>query len=628
MASGIDKARRQAGKLRQQIREYNYHYYVLDDPLVPDAEYDRLFRQLLELESQYPQLRTDDSPTTRVGAEPLSEFATVSHEVPMLSLANAMDDDEAIAFDRRLRQILNVDDIEYNVEPKLDGLAISILYEQGRLVRAATRGDGRTGEDVTANVRTIDSIPLRLRGARVPELLDVRGEVYMPRLGFDRLNRRQREKGEKTFANPRNAAAGSLRQLDPRVTAERPLDMFFYAIGRCSGIELAGTQSGRLDQLRDWGLRICPESEVVQGIDACIEYKRRIGERRDSLPYDIDGVVYKVNDIGLQEEAGFISRAPRWAIAHKFPPQEEITVVEAIDVQVGRTGAITPVARLKPVFVGGVTVTNATLHNHAEIERLDIRVGDSVIVRRAGDVIPEIVSVIRDRRPRGARPYEFPTRCPVCGSDIVYDDGGIIARCSGGLYCKAQRKESIKHFASRRAMDIGGLGDKLVEQLVEAGLVDDVADLYDLTREQLESLERMGEKSADNLLRAIERSKNTTLPRFLFALGIPQVGEATAMTLARHFASLQAIEAASPEALQEVEDIGPVVADNIHTFLRQGHNREIIDRLLKAGIHWPKMERILGDQPLAGKSFVLTGTLSGMTRNEARAALQAKGFAV
>lgn len=623
-----DKVRQLADQLRQQIREHNYRYYVLDDPVVPDAEYDRLFRRLHDLEAAHPELQTPDSPTSRVGDAPLSSFTTVAHEIPMLSLSNAMDDDEARNFNKRLCQMLEVDSIEYNVEPKLDGLAISILYEKGQLIRAATRGDGRTGEDVTQNVRTIGSIPLRLRGNGIPDVLEARGEVFIPKKGFDELNRTQLAQGEKQFANPRNAAAGSLRQLDPRITAARPLDMFFYAIGRLEGMELAESQSDRLAQLREWGLRVCPDIDVVDGIDACIHYKESLGKRRDALPYEIDGVVYKVNSISQQESAGFVSRAPRWAIAHKFPPQEEMTVVRAIEVQVGRTGAITPVARLEPVFVGGVTVTNATLHNHAEIERLDIRAGDSVIVRRAGDVIPEVVSVYKQRRPENTKPYEFPNHCPVCGSDIVYDDGAVIGRCAGGLFCQAQRKESIKHFASRRALDIEGLGNKLVEQLVDAGLIDDVGDIYSLEQSQVSGLDRMAEKSAGNLIEAIAGSRETSLPRFLYGLGIPQVGESTAAALAQYFGTLQAVESASLEKLQAVEDIGPIVADNIYTFFRQDHNREIIDKLIKAGLRWPEIEAKRGDLQLEGKVFVLTGSLSDMSRNDAKVALQALGAKV
>jgi DNA ligase (NAD+) len=623
-----NKARQQAEQLRQQLSEHNYRYYVLDDPTVPDAEYDRLFRQLQDLESTYPELQSPDSPTSRIGDAPLSSFTTVAHAVPMLSLSNAMDDDEARNFDKRLRQMLEVETIEYNVEPKLDGLAISILYEQGHLVRAATRGDGRTGEDVTQNVRTIGSIPLQLRGNDIPDVLEARGEVFIPTQGFEELNRAQLAQGEKQFANPRNAAAGSLRQLNSRITASRPLDMFFYAIGRVEGAELADRQSGRLKQMREWGLRVCPDIDVVEGIDACIDYKERLGKRRTALPYEIDGVVYKVNQMAQQESAGFVSRAPRWAIAHKFPPQEEMTVVKAIEVQVGRTGAITPVARLEPVFVGGVTVTNATLHNAAEIERLDIRAGDSVIVRRAGDVIPEIVSVIKERRPENSKPYAFPHNCPVCGSDVVYDDGGAIGRCSGGLFCQAQRKESIKHFVSRKALDIDGLGEKLVEQLVDAGLIDDVGDIYSLEQGQVSGLDRMADKSADNLIDAITSSRETSLPRFLYALGIPQVGESTAAALAQYFGTLQAVESALLDELISVEDIGPIVAENIHTFFRQDHNQEIIEKLIKAGLQWPDMEAKRDDLPLEGKVFVLTGSLSDMSRNDAKVALQALGAKV
>jgi DNA ligase (NAD+) len=618
---------RQAKQLREQIQEHNYRYYVLDDPVIPDAEYDRLFRQLQVLEQQYPELVTADSPTTRIGGEALSAFSEVTHTVPMLSLANAMDDDEAMAFDRRNRERLGIDKVEYNVEPKLDGLAISIRYQDGVLQQAATRGDGTTGEDVTLNVRTIHSVPLRLRGSDIPPLLEVRGEVFMPLDGFARLNNKQREVGAKTFANPRNAAAGSLRQLDPRETASRPLDMFCYAIGRAEGVELAPTQSGRLEQMRGWGLRICPEVGVVQGIEACIGYMRQLGKRRDQLPYEIDGVVYKVNRIAEQEQLGQVSRAPRWAIAHKYPPQEEMTVVESIDVQVGRTGAVTPVARLRPIFVGGVTVTNATLHNKAEIERLDVRIGDSVIVRRAGDVIPDIVSVYLARRPDGTRPFRFPQQCPVCQSDIVYEDGGVIARCSGGLFCQAQRKQSIKHFASRKAMDIEGLGDRLVEQLVDQELISDVGDIYHLEKDQLASLERMADRSASKLVLAIDRSKQTTLARFLYAIGIPQVGETTAASLANHFTTLQAIEAADVDALQEVPDIGPVVADNIHTFFDQPHNRQVIEKLLKAGVSWPQPDSRDRPKPLAGKTFVLTGTLS-QPRMEIKNRLQGLGARV
>ncbi len=624
-------------QLRQSLRKYDHHYYVLDDPLVPDAEYDRVFRQLLALEEQYPQYLTPDSPTQRVGGKPLSHFESVQHEMPMLSLANAMDEDEARDFDRRIRQKLEKPGpenqagflVEYNVEPKLDGLAISLLYKQGVLVRAATRGDGQTGEDVTQNVRTIDSIPLRLLSDNPPELLEVRGEVYMPKAGFEELNRKQKNEGKKPFANPRNAAAGSLRQLDPAISASRPLDMFCYAVGKVDGIDLPDSQSGRLAALKKIGLRICPESDVVQGIDACLAYMQDIGNKRATLAYEIDGVVYKVNSIKQQQTLGFVSRAPRWAIAHKFPAQEEMTVLEAIDVQVGRTGALTPVARLKPVFVGGVTVNNASLHNAAEIKRLDVRVGDTVIVHRAGDVIPKVTGVVLDRRPENTLAFDFPAICPVCGSDVVVDEGGVIERCSGGLFCDAQRKQSIKHFVSRNAMDIDGLGDKLVDLLVDKGLIHDVGDIYGLQFEALQNLERMAEKSANNLLKAIEKSKQTSLARFLYALGIPQVGETTAGILANHFRTLENIESASSEELQSLEDIGPIVAQDVMVFFKQSHNLEVIRKLVNAGVHWPAIEKLeQPDSEIKGKIFVLTGTLRLFTRNDAKRALQAKGAKV
>jgi DNA ligase (NAD+) len=624
-------------QLRKSLRKYDHHYYVLDDPLVPDAEYDRVFRQLLALEEQYPQYLTPDSPTQRVGGKPLSHFESVQHEMPMLSLANAMDEDEARDFDRRIRQKLDTASaedkdefvVEYNVEPKLDGLAISLLYKQGVLIRAATRGDGQTGEDVTQNARTIDSIPLRLLCDNPPAILEVRGEVYMPKAGFEQLNEQQQKEGKKPFANPRNAAAGSLRQLDPAISASRPLDMFCYAVGKVDGIDLPDSQSGRLAALKKLGLRICPESDVVLGIDACIAYMQDIGNKRVSLPYEIDGVVYKVNSIKQQQTLGFVSRAPRWAIAHKFPAQEEMTVLEAIDVQVGRTGALTPVARLKPIFVGGVTVNNASLHNAAEIKRLDVRVGDTVIVHRAGDVIPKVTGVVLERRPVDAVVFDFPDVCPVCGSDVVTDEGGVIERCSGGLFCDAQRKQSIKHFVSRNAMDIDGLGDKLVDLLVDEGLIHDVGDIYGLQFEDLKNLERMAEKSANNLLNAIEKSKQTSLPRFLYALGIPQVGETTAGILANHFTTLGKIESASSEELQSLEDVGPVVAQDVMVFFKQSHNLEVIRKLVNAGVHWPAIEKL--EQPyseIKGKIFVLTGTLTLFTRNDAKRALQEKGAKV
>jgi len=627
--SGFDDVRRRIEALRELVTYHNYRYYALDSPEVPDAEYDRLFQELQSLEQAHPELITPDSPTQRVGAESLSKFEKVVHEIPMLSLSNAFSEEEIGNFHRRVTERLETDTIEYTAEPKVDGLAISLLYEDGVLTRAATRGDGVTGENVTHNVRTIPSVPLRLIGKEYPGVLEVRGEVFMPKARFEELNENQREKGEKVFVNPRNAAAGSLRQLDPRVTAARPLEMFCYALGRVQDEGFPDTQYDILMRLRRLGMRVCAETRKVDGLPGCLEYYHRLLEKRQSLPYEIDGVVYKVNKISQQDALGSISRAPRWAVAHKFPAQEELTVVEAIDVQVGRTGAVTPVARLKPVYVGGVTVTNATLHNRDEIGRLDIRVGDSVVVRRAGDVIPEVVSVVKDRRPHRAKKYKFPTRCPVCGSEIVYEGDGVIARCSGGLFCSAQRKQSIQHFVSRRAMDIDGLGEKLVEQLVDRGRVNDVSDIYALSKAQLADLERMAEKSAQNLLDAIDKSRRTTLPRFLFALGIPQVGESTALVLANHFGELGAIRAASKEKLEQVPDIGPVVAENIYTFFRQTHNKDVLKKLLRRKLHWPAIKpRKVGPAPLAGKTFVLTGTLSAMTRDEAKARLQGLGAKV
>lgn len=625
-----DSIVRRIEALRREIREHNYRYYVLDDPSVPDAEYDRLMRELETLEAAHPELVTPDSPTQRVGAEPADRFGEVRHVIPMLSLANAFSEDDLNAFYKRIRDRLGTDDdIEFAAEPKLDGLAVSLLYEDGKLVRGATRGDGVTGEDITQNIRTIKTIPLALHGEDWPQVLEVRGEVYMPRKGFEALNARARERGEKTFVNPRNAAAGSLRQLDPRITAERPLAMFCYGVGKVEGAALPDRQSAILERLQDWGLRVCPERDVVTGPAGCLDYYRRIGAQRDRLPYEIDGVVYKVNRIDLQEDLGFVSRAPRWAIAHKFPAQEEITLLRDVEFQVGRTGALTPVARLEPVFVGGVTVSNATLHNMDEIERKDVHIGDTVIVRRAGDVIPEVVGVVAERRPKDARPVRLPAVCPVCGSEVVRAEGEAVARCSGGLYCAAQRKEAIKHYASRRAMDIEGLGDKLVDQLVEAGLVDHVDDLYRLTPAQVASLERMGEKSAQNLIEAIDRSRQTTLERFIFALGIREVGEATARALALHFGDLAPLMQADEEALQQVPDVGPIVARHVVSFFHQPHNREVIDRLLAAGIEWEAIEVTpAGEQPLAGRTYVLTGTLESMTRDEAKARLMALGAKV
>jgi len=624
-----EKIQKLAAKLREQLQHHNYRYYVLDDPEVPDAEYDRLFSDLQKLESKHPSLITADSPTQRVGAEPLPSFEEVEHALPMLSLGNAFSDEEVENFGKRITDRLSVTDIQFVAEPKLDGLAISLLYEDGSLVRAATRGDGVTGENVTQNVRTIHSVPLHLVGDHYPRLLEVRGEVYMPKAGFEKLNDRQKRAGEKTFANPRNAAAGSLRQLDSKITATRPLDIYCYGIGQMDGIKMPGLHSEMLDCIKSWGLRVCPEIKIVNGMDECLAYYRHIGELRNRLPYEIDGVVYKINNIDQQETLGFVSRAPRWAIAHKFPAQEELTELLAIDVQVGRTGAITPVARLEPVEVGGVTVTNATLHNQDEIERMDVRVGDTVVVYRAGDVIPKVASVVKSRRPKKTRKYKMPTHCPECGSDIVRVEGEAIMRCSGGLFCPAQRKEAIKHFASRRAMDIEGLGDKLVDQLVDAGLVNDVADLYTLKLEELAELDRMAEKSAKNLIDALKSSKSTSLAKFIYSLGIREVGEATALNLANHFGTLKLVQSASTEKLLQVPDVGPVVASNIVTFFHQEHNLDVIKKLQKAKVSWPDVEVIDTETlPMADKVVVLTGTLTKMTRNNAKEKLQQLGAKV
>lgn len=617
--------------LRKEINYHNRQYYVFDEPEIPDVAYDRLLRELQQLESQYPQLISPDSPTQRVGDKPLDGFEEVVHRLPMLSLDNAFGEEEMGEFERRIRDRLKLDvdqAIRYLAEPKLDGLAVNLRYQQGRLVQAATRGDGSRGEDVTSNVRTIKAIPLSLQGDDWPEVLEVRGEVFMPHEGFEALNKRAREKGEKGFVNPRNAAAGSLRQLDPRLTAQRPLSFYTYGLGEVVPASIADEQSTSIRRLRQWGLPISPLHEVVTGMEGCIDYFQRILRQRDTLPYDIDGVVFKVDDLQLQQQLGFVSRAPRWAIAYKFPAQEEMTQVETIEFQVGRTGAVTPVARLSPVFVGGVTVSNATLHNMDEVMRKDVRPGDTVIVRRAGDVIPEVVSVVMDRRQDNAQSVIMPTTCPVCAADIIKPEGEAVARCSGGLYCPAQRKEALKHFASRKAMDIEGLGDKLVDQLVEQALVDTPADLFRLTLEQLSALERMAEKSAQNLLQALEKSKSTTLGRFLFALGIREVGEATAQSLAHQFATLDAIEQADEETLQETPDVGPIVAARIHSFFRQSHNREVIEQLLEAGIHWPAIEAQTADyQPLSGKTVVITGTLS-KPRDEIKQVLQRLGAKV
>ena len=614
--------------LRELIEHHNHRYYVLDDPEVPDIEYDRLLRELQDLEARYPDLITSSSPTQRVGARPLAKFAEAHHELPMLSLDNAFSEAELRAFDQRACDRLDIEQAEYVAEPKLDGLAVSLLYDQGELIRAATRGDGTTGEDITQNARTIDSIPLRLIGKDWPKQLEVRGEVFMPRAGLEQLNARAREKGEKTFANPRNAAAGSLRQLDPKITATRPLEIYCYSVG-VSSHALPSKHYEMLQKLKGWGLRVSPLVKQVMGVGACLQYYKDIGKQRPTLSYDIDGVVYKIDQIDQQKTLGFVARAPRWAIAHKFPAEEALTVLTDVEFQVGRTGALTPVARLEPVVVGGVTVSNATLHNMDEVERKDVRIGDTVIVRRAGDVIPEVVSAVMTKRPESARKIKMPKQCPICGSIVQRLEDEAAARCTGGLFCSAQRKEAIKHFVSRRALDIEGLGEKLVDQLVDNGLVEHVDDIYKLNLEQLAGLERMAEKSASNLLQALEKSKATTLARFIYALGIREVGEATARSLAMHFGSLQTIAEANEEALLDVPDIGPIVAAHLQAFFQEPHNREITQNLQKAGVHWeeglPEIKKAL---PLQGQTFVLTGTLVGIKRDEAKARLQALGAKV
>lgn len=619
----------QVEKLRADLNEHNYRYYVLDDPIISDSEYDHLFKELQRLEQEYPELINASSPTQRVGSKPLSVFPEVQHEIAMLSLDNAFSDEDIAAFDQRVRDRLGVShDIEYSCEPKMDGLAVSICYENGQLVQAATRGDGATGEDITQNIRTIQTVPLVLRGDDYPDILEVRGEVYMPKKGFLELNARATAKGEKIFVNPRNAAAGSLRQLDPRITASRPLMIFCYGVGAVSGKKMPETHSGILASLSKWGLRISSDIKVVRGIKGCLDYYKQMGDKRDQLPYEIDGVVYKVNSLTEQNKLGFVSRAPRWAVAHKFPAEEVMTTVEAVEFQVGRTGALTPVARLRPVFVHGVTVSNATLHNMDEVKRKDVHIGDTVIVRRAGDVIPEVVSVVPQHRPKEAKTIRLPAKCPACHSHVEHIEGEAVARCSGGLVCPAQRKEAIKHFASRRAMDIEGLGDKIIDQLVNTNLVETVADLYSLKLEQLANLERMAEKSAQNILDALDKSKKTTLARFLYALGIRDVGEATAKQLANHFGDLPALYSAIEESLQEITDIGPIVAGHIVAFFAEKHNQKVIKQLQAAGVQWEKVKITAKALPLAGKTFVLTGTLQHFTREEAKEKLESLGAKV
>ncbi len=617
----------QIAELVKLLNDYSYAYHIQDSPVVPDSEYDRRYKELQELEAKHPDLVPSDSPTKRVGEKPNNGFVTVPHTLPMLSLDNAFDDDSLSDFDERIGKLLSikqidVKQIEYCCEPKLDGLAISLRYESGILVRGLTRGDGLSGEDITSNIKTLKSIPLTLRTEEPPAVVEVRGEIYMPTEGFERLNAMAIEKGEKVFVNPRNAAAGSLRQLDPKITATRPLVLCVYSIGYIEGGEIEDSHYDSLSLLNDWGFRVNPLMEKVQGIDACIEYYSKLEAIRNELPYDIDGIVYKVNSIEKQKSLGFVARAPRWAIARKFPAQEEMTQIEGIDFQVGRTGAITPVARLKPVFVGGVTVSNATLHNKDEIARLQVQVKDFVVIRRAGDVIPQIVQVVEDRRPDEAYDVVFPEHCPVCGSDTEQVSGEATVRCTGGLVCPAQRKESLKHFVSRKAMDIDGLGDKLIEQLVEMQLVLSPADIFLLRNKKLDllKLERMGKKSIENLLEAIEKAKNTQFNRFIYSLGIREVGEATARTLASYFKTLPALMSANEEELINVGDVGPIVAQHIRIFFQQENNLETISALLNAGVVWEEAStnNEASELPLIGKTYVVTGSLSQMTRDEVK----------
>jgi DNA ligase (NAD+) len=630
MTSIPEKVIEEHSRLVEVINGYNYQYYVLDNPSVTDSEYDRLIKRIISIETNYPECITQESPTQRVGGEPLSSFTQIKHSVPMLSLDNAFTDTELIDFDRRVKERLNsLSDIEFVCEPKLDGTAVSILYRQGHLAYAATRGDGSTGEDITANVRTIRSVPIKLRGSHIPDVLEVRGEIFMPRNGFEDFNKKASLNGDKPFVNPRNAAAGSLRQLDPKITASRPLDICAYSVGQLEGKAKPTSHKSMLESLSLWGFKINPFVEVVEGIASCIDYYEKMANKRDNLPYDIDGIVFKVNDLSLQQRLGFVAKAPRWAIARKFPAQEEMTRLIGVEFQVGRTGAITPVARLEPVFVGGVTVSNSSLHNGDEIKRLGVRIGDTVIIRRAGDVIPQISKVVFERRPPEARKIIFPERCPVCLSAVQKSDGEAVARCSGGLFCGAQIKEAIKHFASRKAMDIDGLGDKLVDLLVEKSVIFSVADLYDISLEKLIVLERMGEKSARNLIGAIERSKNTTLAKFLYALGIREVGEATANTLAINFGSIEKISQASSDDLEDIDDIGPIVAGHIVNFFKNPDNVSIISALYEAGVSWKDVDlENIKESPLADQTWVLTGGLESMSRAEAKDILQSLGAKV
>ncbi|KJG25892.1 NAD-dependent DNA ligase LigA [Photobacterium angustum] len=617
--------------LRQQLDYHGHRYYVEDNPEIPDAEYDRMMQQLLKIEAEHPEWVTVDSPSQRVGGAALEGFTQVKHEIAMLSLDNAFNDDDLRAFQKRLQDRLRSGaTLSYCCEPKLDGLAVSLMYENGVLVQAATRGDGATGENITHNVRTIRAIPLKLQGDDWPERLEVRGEVFMPKKGFEELNAKALKKGDKAFANPRNAAAGSLRQLDPKITATRPLSFYAYAVGVVEGRELADTQYERLCQLKAWGLPMCSEIRKVDSIEEVIAYHQSIGEKRQSLGYEIDGVVIKVDDVDTQQQLGFVARAPRWAIAYKFPAQEEMTTLNNVEFQVGRTGAITPVAKLEPVFVGGVTVSNATLHNADEVARLGVMIGDTVIIRRAGDVIPQIASVVESRRPENAQAIVFPTECPVCQSKVERIEGEAVARCTGGLFCQAQRKEALKHFVSRKALDVDGCGEKVIEQLVDREMVTTPADLFKFSAGEVTVLERMGPKSAQKLVDALNVSKWTTLPRFIYSLGIREVGEATAANLANYFETLESISQATQEQLIEVPDVGGIVAAHIFNFFREEHNMLVVKELQEVGIHWPEIEKRDEDVelPLDGKVVVLTGSLSQLTRSDAKAALQKLGAKV
>jgi DNA ligase (NAD+) len=626
--SGAVKPRQRAAELRREINHHNHLYYVLDNPAISDAQFDKLLRELQEIEEIHPELITPDSPTQRVGAAPLEEFGEVRHAIAMASRDNAFSDEEVAEWDQRVRKGLAAGhEVTYTAEPKYDGTSISLRYEKGVLIQAGTRGDGATGEDVTTNVRTIRTVPLHLQGEGWPDVLEVRGEVVIPKKDFERLNAEQMRQGGKIFANPRNAAAGSLRQLDPRITASRPLSFIPWGLGATSQ-PVGPRYSDVIRHLKDWGFRVSEYFQTASGLVACLQYYQTILAKREKLPFEIDGVVYKLDDLAARDRLGFTARAPRWAVAHKLPAQEETTVVEDILASVGRTGVITPVAVLKPVQVSGVTVTHATLHNQDEVERKDVRIGDTVIIRRAGDVIPEVVGVIKDKRMRGARKWHMPKQCPVCNSEVIREEEEAAHRCMGGLVCSAQRIGALLHFASRHAMDIEGLGDKLVLQLVDKGMVKTVADIYRLKKGGLADLERMAEKSAQNLLDQIEKSKTTTLARFLHALGIPQVGEATAQLLADHFGALDLIMDANRETLEAIHGIGPAMAEDISHFFHEKHNLAVIHELLKAGIHWPKHLRAKRDSPISGKTFVITGGLASMSRDEARRKLQALGAKV